>query len=143
MPFDSWSATNCTPTGLGGGDVGNSFLLGSLIIILGLLLAIYFDRAFYLKSRKSVMLIINSFRYFMWGMVGVIVLAIVRAVVLYFATQGVGKIPLSFIGICLVVYIAICMIGYLIVRLKDRISQYESQSDDQEMPVVSYDGRTE
>ena len=89
------------------------------------------------------MLIINSFRYFMWGMVGVIVLAIVRAVVLYFATPGVGKIPLWFIGICLVVYIAICMIGYLIVRLKDRISQYESQSEDPEMPVVSYDGKTE
>ena len=56
-------------------------------------------------------------------MVGVVVLAIVRVVVLYFATPGVGKVPLWCIGVCLMGYIAICMIGYLIVRLKDRISQ--------------------
>ena len=140
MPFDSWSVANCTATG---SDGGNLFFAMSLIIILGLVMAIYFDRSFYLKSRKSVQLIINSFRYFMWGLLGVAALVGIRAVVLYFVTPGVGKIPLWFIGVCLVVYIAICMIGYLIVRLKDRISQYESQSEDPEMPVVSYDGRTE
>ena len=142
MPFD-YSATNCTPTGLGGGDGGAFFALGSLILILGLLLAIYVDRRFYLKSRKSVQLIINSFGYFMYGLLGVAVAAIVYAVVMYFATPGAGKVPLWFIGIFLVGYIAICIIGYLIVRLKDRISQYESQFKDQEMPAVSFDGRTE
>lgn len=140
MPFDSWSATNYTATGSGDAYL---FATVSLVfsIILGLLLAIYLDRSFYLKSRKSVQLIINSFRYFMWGLLGVAALAGIRAVVLYFATPGAEKIPLWFIGVCIVVYVAICMIGYLIVRLKDRISQYESE--DREMPAVSYDGRAE
>ena len=119
----------------------NLIFIALLAAVTGLLVMIYVDRSVYLKSRRAVRLIFISIEYFMWGLVGVTVIVAIRAVVLYFATPGLGKVPLWFIGVCIVVYIAICMVGYLIVRLKDRISQYESE--DKEMPAVSYDGRAE
>ncbi len=140
MPFDSLSAANCTTSiSLGNPMISNLISIAILAAVTGLLVMIYVDRSVYLKSRRAVRLIFISIEYFMWGLVGVTVIVAIRAVVLYFATPGLGKVPLWFIGVCIVAYIAICMVGYLIVRLKDRISQYES--DDKEMPAVSYDGR--
>ena len=108
------------------------------VVMLGLfLIGLYRSLPLYSKIRKIFEITVNSIYYFLWGLLGFGVLALIGTLVRYFTTPSPEKVPLWVVGFCIGVYILVSAFGYFIVKFKNRIKEYEKilvpeKTDDQE-----------
>lgn len=117
------------------GDPTMSWFGGAMITgIIGILLTLFImtiaSLEGYIRTRKYLMFILNSFKYFMFGILSLIVLALPVSVFYYFLKQAHEgnvaplKISLGLIG----GYILISLIGYLSKRfVYERIKKFEKK----------------
>lgn len=135
MPYAS---INSTALQVDSGS-GIALLVSAIIVtMLGLfLIGLYRSLPLYSKIRKFFEITVTSFYYFLWGLLGCGVLALIGSLARYFTTLSPEKVPLWFVGLCIGAYILISAFGYFIVKFKNRIKEYEKilvpeKTDDQE-----------
>lgn len=109
---------------------GTVVIIGIIAILLSLFIMTIGSLEGYLRIRKYIKFLINSFRYFLFGILSLIVLALPISVFYYFLKQAHNgnvaplKITLGLIG----GYILISIIGYLSKRfVYERIKKFEKK----------------
>ena len=135
MPYTS---INSTTLQVDSGSGIALLVLAIIVTMLGLfLIGLYRSLPLYSKIRKIIEITVNSFYYFLWGLLGCGVLALIVTLVRYFTTPSPEKVPLWVVGLCIGAYILISTFGLFIVKFKNRIKEYEKllvpeKIDDQE-----------
>ena len=109
---------------------GTVVIVGIIAIFLSLFVMTLASLEGYIRTKKYLKFIVDSFKYFMFGILSLIVLALPISVFYYFLKQAHEgnvaplKISLSLIG----GYILISLIGYLSKRfVYERIKKFEKK----------------
>lgn len=98
-----------------------------LIILALFLIGVYSSLPLYSKLRRIIELGIKSITYFLWGLLGIAAFGLIAYAIRYFSTPGDKIVSLLDIGKGIAIYLAICGLGYLIVRLKNRVKEHEDK----------------
>lgn len=133
------NATTAVSSSMAGSGVGSWFsmvvIVGILTIILALFIVALSNFEQYAKTRKWLIWLLNTVRYFGFGLLTLLTLALPIAVIYYFLSQAHEgnvaplKITLYLIG----GYIAICIIGWIGKKLVyDRVEKFEDKLNTKE-----------
>lgn len=113
---------------LSGSWFSSVIVIGISAILITLVALIINSYDYYYKSRKFLNLILKSFKYFLYGIMFILILSLPVAVVMYYYTQASDGniVPLKYTAIFIVSYVLISMLGYIFKKyIYDRIKLFE------------------